>query len=199
MPNAAPYGLFLRRDELQGRRVHAVAQAGRFGAVVEDVTEVSVAPGADGFDAGHAVAGVPVFDDGLLVHRLPEGRPARAAVELGVRSEEGQVATGAVVRALRVVVPVLARKRPLGPLLAQDVKLVRRQHLAPFGVALHHFGEGQLARLRGRGGLLRRRRGSHGRLPARLLLLQTDRDRAARAERECRDEQGPFSPRTHNP
>ena len=39
-------GLLLLRDELQRHRVEAISQAGRFRAVVENVTEMRVAPGA---------------------------------------------------------------------------------------------------------------------------------------------------------
>src|SRR5271169_2564125 len=68
----------LALDEQQRCRVHAVAQAGRLGAVVEDVAEVGVALGALDLVAGHAQAAVGVLLHVLLRDGLPEAGPAGA-------------------------------------------------------------------------------------------------------------------------
>src|ERR1043165_10241669 len=65
-------------DEPQRCRVDAVAQAGRFRAVVEDVAEARVAELAADLDADHAVRRVALLDDRAGDERLPEARPARA-------------------------------------------------------------------------------------------------------------------------
>ena len=46
----------LRLVEFEGDGVHAVPLAGRIGAVVEDVPEVALTPGADDLGPDHAVA-----------------------------------------------------------------------------------------------------------------------------------------------
>ncbi|KAG1242681.1 hypothetical protein G6F65_022888 [Rhizopus arrhizus] len=66
--------------EGHGHAVHAVAQAGRAGAVVEDVPQVAAAVGAMDRGADHAEAAVPGFADGGR-QRLPEAGPAGTAVE----------------------------------------------------------------------------------------------------------------------
>src|SRR3954447_19848250 len=76
----------LRRVEHQRKTVHAVAQAGRLRAVVEDVAEMAAAAGAMDFGAQHAEGPVLGLADGVF-QRLPETRPAGAALELGVRGK----------------------------------------------------------------------------------------------------------------
>src|SRR4051794_36965420 len=83
-----------RRMEYQRKAVHAVTQAGRLRAVVEDVAEMAAAAAAMDFGAQHAegtVLGLPH----RVVERLPETRPAGAALELGVGGKQRQVAAGA--------------------------------------------------------------------------------------------------------
>src|SRR5215471_11500897 len=69
------------RLELQGSRIHAIAQVGRRRAVVEDMAEMRVARAAQDLDASHAVRGVSLRSDALLIERLPETRPACAGLE----------------------------------------------------------------------------------------------------------------------
>src|SRR5919198_1729769 len=110
-------GLF--RLQLQRRRVDAVAQAGRAGAVIEDVAEMAVAFRAQHFGADHAVAEVALFVDMAVHCRRRKARPAAAGVELGVGFEQRLAAAGADVRALAVLVLIFAREGTLGRLLAQ--------------------------------------------------------------------------------
>src|SRR5262249_46566762 len=67
--------------------IDAVPQMGGRRAVVEDVTEMTAAPAAADFGAGHAVAPVNRGFDRSF-HRIVEARPAGAAVEFLLRHEQ---------------------------------------------------------------------------------------------------------------
>ena len=99
----------LRLDEGQRGRVHAIAQAGRTRAVVEDVAEMGVALGASHLVARHPQAGVAVSLDVLLGDGLPEARPAGAGVELGRRREQRILAAHAAEYALSHAGPSTGR------------------------------------------------------------------------------------------
>src|ERR1700733_6467165 len=71
-----------------------------------------------------------------VVQRLPETRPAGAALIFGFRGEQRIVATGTGEDALAMFLEQRARIRSLGAFLAQDFILLRRQLRAPFGVGL---------------------------------------------------------------
>src|SRR5258705_497067 len=93
---------------------------------------------------------------------LVEARPSGAAVVLGLRLEQRQVATGAHERPLALFVVERARERALGARLAQHPELLGRQKLAPFVLGLDHLVDLH----RGRAGSRRRRgrgRSQHGR------------------------------------
>src|SRR5687767_9683733 len=133
MAAPAPASVILRL-ELQGGAVDAVAQPALIArAVVEDVTQVPLAARADDLGADHAVRGVAMLLD-RAVFGAHEARPARAAVELGTAFEQGLPAPGAGIFAGSFVLLVLAGERPLGAVLTQDLVLLRRQPLAPFGI-----------------------------------------------------------------
>src|SRR6185503_12766188 len=108
MPTGGPYGptsgcssatftpyrsRLLLLLELERRAVHAIALAGRLGAIREDMAEMAAALGAMDLGSGHEVAGVGRGLDGVG-DRRPEGRPARAAFVLGTRVEQGLAAAG---------------------------------------------------------------------------------------------------------
>src|SRR5579871_3089444 len=99
------------------------------------MAEVPATAGAGDLDAPHAEARVEMLGDFGLVHRLVEAGPAAVGVELLVRGEELLAAPRANVNARLLVVGELAGERPLGPLLAQDPVLLRREHILPFGLA----------------------------------------------------------------
>src|SRR4051794_17260776 len=124
-----------RRLEHQRKAVHAVAQAGRLRAVVEDMAEMAAATAAVDLGAQHA-EGTVLGLAHRIVERLPETRPAGAALEFRLRGKQRQVAAGAGKDALAVLFQKRARPRPLGAVLAQDVVLLRRQLSAPFRVRL---------------------------------------------------------------
>src|ERR1700761_2085793 len=87
-PGMMSFGLGLFRLQLQRRRIDAVAQAGRAGAVVEDVAEMAAALRAQHFGPDHAVADVTLLVDMALGGRRGEARPAAAGIELGVGFEQ---------------------------------------------------------------------------------------------------------------
>src|SRR5689334_16037926 len=124
-----------RRMEHQREAVHAIAQAGRLRAVVEDVAEMAAAAAAMHLGAQHAEGTVLGGADGVF-ERLVEARPAGPAFELGIGGEQRQVATGAGEDALAMLLEERAGAGALGALLAQDLVLLRRQLRAPLGVGL---------------------------------------------------------------
>src|SRR5580704_4687479 len=94
-PGMTAMGLGLFRLQLQRRRIDAVAQAGRAGAVIEDVAEMAAALRAQHFGPHHAVADVALLVDMALGGRRGKARPAAAGIELGVGFEQRLAAAGA--------------------------------------------------------------------------------------------------------
>src|SRR5712692_6627346 len=121
--------------ELERGPVHAVAEARRLRAVVEDVAEVTTAAPAVHLGANHAEAPVPGGAD-TVIDRRPEAGPPRAAVELGFRREERQVAARAVEGAATVFLVERARAGVLGPVLAEHSVLLGRQRRPPLRLDL---------------------------------------------------------------
>src|SRR5918995_6937500 len=74
--------------QLERRGVDAVAHPRRIGAVLEDVTEVTAAPGTEDLGAPHHEAVVRARDHVLVLLRIPEARPPGPGVELGVGAEQ---------------------------------------------------------------------------------------------------------------
>src|SRR3981189_470990 len=119
----------LSRLQLQRRRIDAVAQAGRAGAVLEHMAEMAVALRAQHLGPDHAVADVAFLVDMALQRRLGKARPAAAGIELGVGFEQRLAAAGAGVGAGPLLMLVFAGERPFRRLLAQYRILHRRQCL----------------------------------------------------------------------
>src|SRR5437879_6101098 len=117
----------LSLDEAQGRGVHAVAEAGGFGPVIEDVPEMSVASAARDGRPGDAQAEIRMLFDVLFRKRRPEARPAGPGFEFRVRAEQRRVAADAAVQAFVVKIPVRSGKRPLGAGTSSDLKRERRE------------------------------------------------------------------------
>src|SRR6478609_1963364 len=126
----------LFRLQLQRCRIDAVAQAGRAGAVIEDMAEMAVAFRAQHLGADHAVADVALLVDMAVQRGRGKARPAAAGIELGVGFEQRLAAAGAGIGALAMLMLIFAGEGPLGRLLAQHRVLHRRQLLAPIGLAL---------------------------------------------------------------
>src|SRR4051812_41850597 len=130
----------LFRLQLQRGRIDAVAQAGRAGAVLEDMAEMAVALRAQHLGADHAVGDVALLFDMAFECWLGKARPAAAGIEFGIGFEQRLAAAGAGIGALALLMLVLAGERPLGRLLAQHRVLHRRQFLTPLGFALLDLG-----------------------------------------------------------
>src|SRR6187455_768627 len=125
----------IRSVQLERAGVDAEPLAGRPRPVVEDVTEVPAAGGADDLLAHHPVAPVEPYLDGLELGGLDEARPARAGVELRLRAEELRSTPGAAVHAGVFGIRVRPRERTLGRLLPQHGVLLGRQPLTPLLLA----------------------------------------------------------------
>src|SRR5690606_13877936 len=106
--------------ETQGYRVDAVAHSRGRRPVRKDMPLVTVAAGAAGLDADHAVALVAHRPHMRLVDRLGEAGPAGAAFELGPAAEERKAALPAAEHPR----PRLAEQRPAEGRLGA----VREQH-----------------------------------------------------------------------
>ena len=75
----------LRGDELSDNAVDAVSESGGLGAVIEDMPLMALASGAVDFGPCHKEFGVGACLDHAGIDRLPEARPAGAAIELMLR------------------------------------------------------------------------------------------------------------------
>lgn len=101
--------------------------------------EVPAAATAADFDAHHAITGVGQFFDIFGFDRLVITWPAGARIEFRLRRKERQLAGGAHIGALLMVVVVLAGKSLLGTLFAQNLELCGSQYFLPFGIGFMDF------------------------------------------------------------
>src|SRR5207237_3590023 len=92
--------------------------------------------GGRGRGAGRAVRRVRLLLERVVARRRGERGPAAAPVVLRVRPEQLRAAPGAAVRPRLERVVVLAAKRPLRSLLAQDAELLGAELLAPLRLCL---------------------------------------------------------------
>src|SRR6478609_1078355 len=106
--------------EIHRDAVHAVAQAGRLRAVVEDVAEMAAATAAMHFGAHGAEREVRARRDGL-VERRPEARPAGMAVEFRARRKQVEPAAGAGKAPRAMLVVERTRVRAFGAFVTQHV------------------------------------------------------------------------------
>jgi len=120
--------------QINGSGIDAVAQAGGGRAVGENVAEMAAAVGTQNFRAMHSVAEIVPRDDFFLRRNFRKTRPATAGIKLVVRLEQNLPARRAAIHARFLRVPVLAGECRFRARLAQDVILLRRQNLAPFGL-----------------------------------------------------------------
>src|SRR5262249_36227929 len=97
------------------------------------MAEMAAATRTEDFGTDHAVAEITRLIDMAGDRRTGEARPAASGVELGIGFKKRLPATGADVSARPVLMLVLAGKRPLGRLLAQDRVLHGCQFFAPLG------------------------------------------------------------------
>ena len=109
--------LFLK---IKCRRVHAVAQTGVTGAVVEHMAQMGIALAAYRLGARAACAGVHALGNRAGAGQREAG-PAAASVKLGIRVKQLGTAAHAVVCAVSPVHVVLAGERAFGGGLAGDL------------------------------------------------------------------------------
>src|SRR5262249_2579534 len=112
-PNRMKALLALGRLEGQRHAIDAIALAGGVRPVLGHRAQMAAAFGAMHLDPQHAQAAVLAGGDGALA-RLPETRPAGAAVELGGGIEQGLTAAGAVELTGPLFEVQRAGARPLG-------------------------------------------------------------------------------------
>ena len=140
---AGPTGqpvLFPVLVQIQCDRVDAVALAVGTGPVREDVAQVAPAARAGDLGPGHEERLVLVQLHGAGHRGLGEAGPAGTRVELGVRAEQLIAAGPAAVHPVGLGVRVGAGEGRLSALLAQDVKALGRQLLAPLLIGLIKLG-----------------------------------------------------------
>src|SRR5204862_168945 len=107
--------------------------------IVEDMAEMATAPATMHLDPLHHQRSVAMHTDDLR-QRRPEARPARAAIELGLRREERLRAPLAGKDAAAMLAVERAAIGPFSALTAQDVIGRRPQFLPPCGIA-HRNGK----------------------------------------------------------
>src|SRR5918996_3632213 len=127
--HAVPLGII--RLEPQRDRVHAVALSGRLGTIIEEMAEVTAAPGARDLDAAHAEAHILVKLDGSPSDRLKEAGPAGARVVLRLGTEQFRSARRAPVGPAILRERVLAGEGALRALVPEHLELFRGQALSP--------------------------------------------------------------------
>src|SRR3569623_588220 len=103
------------------------------------MAEVAPAFGAGDLDAVHAVGVVLVFVNGPGLRRDDEAGPSAAGVELGPGEEEKRSAACTVVVSCLVILSEGAGEGALSAFFAEDVVLLGREHLAPFGFSAFHL------------------------------------------------------------
>jgi len=125
--------------QAEGGGVDAEAEAGGLRAVIENVSQVSVATTAENFGANHAVSHVAFHFYIVGSDRLVIAWPARAGVKFRVGSEKGLAATDAEVGSGSFGVFIFSGKRRLGTLAPGDVVLLFGEFGLPFSIILANF------------------------------------------------------------
>src|SRR6266446_915488 len=89
-PGAPSFSFFclLLRLEIEGCRVHAVAQPGRPRTIRKNVAQMRIAAGTARLRARHAITGVGVFGDVLTVGGGIEARPSGSRIKFCFRAKQ---------------------------------------------------------------------------------------------------------------
>ena len=128
--------------EIEGCRIHAKARPGGPWAIGKNVSQVRIALSTKRFHAPHAVARVGFRSHFSRIQRLRETGPTSARLKLGSAIEQFGATACAAVRAVFVVIPVLARESRFRALLASHVILLRSQLFAPLLIGFLYFFHG---------------------------------------------------------
>jgi hypothetical protein len=126
-------------DETERGGIDAVPQAGRIGAIVENVSEMRFAAAACYSRPHHPESLIFRSVDVFARYRLPETGPTGAGVELGCGGKQSGVATNASIQAVIMKIPVRARVRKLGRRSPGHLEGRFCQQVAPGAVALQHL------------------------------------------------------------
>ncbi|RCL05040.1 hypothetical protein BJI49_11660 [Acetobacter pasteurianus] len=121
----------------QGNSIHAVAQAGGRGPVIEDMTQMAATGRATDRRPLHAERRIqPLFDRAR--QSTIEARPTRTALEFRARIERGRIASRAGKTPRLVFGQERAGPGCFGSGIAQDTILRRSQPFVPFGDRMRH-------------------------------------------------------------
>src|ERR1700690_1098561 len=119
----------LLRLEVEGCRVHAVAQSRRPWTIGKHVAQMGIAAGATGLRTAHAITGVGVLRDVLAVGGSAEARPSGPRIKFCLRTKQQCATADAVVGPIVVLVPVFAGESALGAAGAGHLILLRSKLL----------------------------------------------------------------------
>ena len=137
----SPYLLYLGIIlEGEGDGVEAVAEVSRCWTIIEDMTEMATAAGAEDFGANHAEGDITDFGDVFRGEGAVEAGPASAGVELRAGGEEGQSATCTEVDAIPVVIQQVSAEGGLGSFSSQNAIGGSAKLFLPLRIGLHDAG-----------------------------------------------------------
>src|SRR5262245_26549530 len=129
----------LARRKRQRDAVDAIARAGGFRSVGEDMAEMRIARCATNLGAAHEPRAILVLAHGARLGRRPEARPTGAGIEFGIRRKERRTAAHALEHAVALFAVERMREGGLGAVLAGDPVLLGREQLSPLFVGLGDF------------------------------------------------------------
>src|SRR5262249_18774757 len=123
--------------EVERDAVDAIAHVGRRRAVVEHVPEMTAATAAMNLGAHHAV-GTVLRGPNRTRDRIVEARPTGSALEFLHRLEQRLAASRTAKRSAALLIVQRAASRPLRPVSAHDVVLLRCKQAPPLSVGVDH-------------------------------------------------------------
>ena len=112
--------------EFQCRRIHAIAQTGRLGAIGENMTEMRIALAAERFSPLHTVTPVAFLNDFVRSFWLPKTGPTRVRVVFAFRVKQLVAATYATINTLDFIVAEFTRERRFRALFTGHMILLIR-------------------------------------------------------------------------
>ena len=115
--------------------VHAVAQAGRWRAILKDVAKMTAATAAV-YGCPHHPEGPVLGCADRLIQRGPEAGPSGTAVKFGGRRKEIEITACAGKIPSSMLVEEGTRERLLGFALAKDGILIPCKQLVPFRIGM---------------------------------------------------------------
>lgn len=125
--------------ELERRRIHAITQSGRRGAVFEHVAQMRITAATQHFRAAHEKTVVLMFRDNIRCKRLPIARPTGAGIEFSVGTKQRIAAANTGVRSGRFAVVIVTTEGGLGAVFTRNFILNWRQLRRPFCVGFDDF------------------------------------------------------------